>query len=142
MKVITEYPIMVNNKVVSKGAWATHFDGEKFSYLPAKPAKSVQDYVAKQPTPAQKEAAKKQGLTWDAVKGGWVKANESVGLLTQTIGGIKGLFGKGDSAGVGSAPAPSPEPEAEKKSNLPLIIGIGVAAAIVITVIVVKNKKG
>lgn len=202
MKVITEYPIMVNNKVVSKGAWS-RFDNsgpETFSYLtassPTNQIKGFQDWmdikypnwvngknlnkgtgygtfgpstkkawekygkeyvsgapnlnitigggsgVTKPPTQAQKEEAKKEGMTWDSVNNKWVKVNEGLNMLTQTIGGIKNLFGRGESAPIGSAPTPSAEPEVQKKSNLPLIIGIGVAAAIVIAIIVVKNKKG
>jgi hypothetical protein len=200
MKVITEYPIMVNRNVVSKGAWS-RFDDETFSYLtsksPVNQIKAFQDWMdikypgwvkgknlnkgsgygnfgpsteaawkkygkefvagapivdltmgggsssgsVKQPTQAQKDEAKKKGLTWDETKGRWQQANEALGILTQTIGGIKGLFGKGGAAPVESATAPSAEPEAPKKSNLPLIIGVGVAAVIIIAVVVMKNKK-
>lgn len=79
-----------------------------------------------EPSDAQKEEAKKKGLTWDKAKGAWTKAKDAGVFDT-----IKDLFGKKDTsssqAPVADVPsAPASEDKKMSKTTKYILIGAGV----------------
>ncbi len=95
----------------------------------------------KEPTPAQKDEAKKKGLVWDSVKKGFVKAQE--------LGIVDALLGR-----LGITPRTSDVPEVGVDMNVPqggevkkgmstttkVLIGVGLLAVVGLVIYSTKKK--
>lgn len=124
MKVLTAYPVVINKKRVSPPDYYLNSNG-------AKPT---------QPTPQQIEEQKKKGLTWDKVKGTWVKAKES-GLLDSIISFITPTQTAPVSAPPQAEPIPTEQPKEglSKNAKIGLIVG-GLAVVGAIIYFATKDK--
>jgi hypothetical protein len=120
MKVLTSYPVVINNKRVSPRDYYLNADN--------------------QPTQQQIEEQKKKGLTWDKVKGTWVKAKES-GLLDSIISFITPTQTAPVSSPPQSEPINTPAKEGlSKGAKIGLIVG-GLAVVGAIIYFATKDKK-
>ena len=95
------------------------------------------------PTQAQVDSAKKKGLTWDKVKGTWVKAEQS-GLIDSLLGFFGAKQPQDTTTTQDNSPAPPAPTDKPMSQNTKIIIGIGVAVAagVIIYAIVKSKKKG
>lgn len=95
------------------------------------------------PTQAQADSAKKKGLTWDKVKGTWVKAEQS-GLIDSLLG-FFGAKQPQDTIPTTQDNVPAAAPTDKPMSQTTKIVigvGVAVAAGVIIYAIVKNNKKG
>ena len=122
MKVLTAYPVVINKKRVSPPDYYLNVDN--------------------QPTAQQIEEQKKKGLTWDKVKGTWVKAKES-GLIDSIVNFLT------PSAPVTPTPTPTPTPSVEPppppkgmSTTTKIVIGVGAVAVLGAIIYFATKDKG
>lgn len=92
------------------------------------------------------QSQEQKGLTWDKIKGAWVKAKES-GLVDKGVDLVKGLINKGKGGSTGGSPKSQPpvstKPKTKPKGmSTTTIVLIGVGVAVVLGIAIYSYNKG
>ena len=125
MKIITSNPVFQSGNDKSPSDMYYNFNPGSIAMSAQNAAQNASQYQSSQGG---------KGLTWDKVKGAWVKAKES-GLIDKITDVAGGLFGKGKPKGKppistgGNNRPPTKKKEEGMSTTTIVLIGVGVLVA-------------
>jgi hypothetical protein len=148
LKVLTKYPVILNGSDISPRDYYSNTTGPVLTPETLASLQTMSAQTGKEPTAAQKDAAKQQGLFWDNLKKGWQSFSNSdtgkqlLGQIDSTLTARReSKYGTTPSGGYAPSEQAAPKPETLSTTAKVLLIGGGVlVAGLLIYSIVAKGK--